>query len=271
MTAIRRLDPSELPACKRLEEDRGWDTDPAKWRLMFAHGEVHAIDADDGDGLAGCVVLTHYGDDLTAVGMMLVADRYGRRGLGSTLMRHALEQTGKRSVELTATRFGRPVYERLGFRPTGTLTIHHGSLPDLPTPSARPATPGDHERILRLDHRTAGADRSAVLTHLLTVAEQTVVADDGFAIAWNAGSHRVIGPVVAPSEEVARDLVVAAARGADRPLRLDVLSGFPDLRAWIVDNGMAGGENELPTMIHGADAVGGDRARYVAPILISMG
>ncbi|WP_157247269.1 GNAT family N-acetyltransferase [Nonomuraea typhae] len=273
MHDIRLLRPEELPLCLQLESDREWSTDPAKWQLMFETGEVYALDAPDGDGLAGCVVLTSYGDRLAAVGMMLVATRYGRQGLGTRLMEHVLEAAGERTVELTATRFGRPVYERLGFRPTGGLTITYGPLAGRTGAGVRAAGPGDHAAIEALDAEATGADRSKALSLLLARAERTVVTGDGsgFAIAWNAGPQRVIGPVVAPSEEVARALVLAAADGADRDVRIDLLDALPGLRPWLAGLGLTEGPAVLPTMVYGAGARPGARDRYVAPILISMG
>ncbi|MDP4502654.1 GNAT family N-acetyltransferase [Nonomuraea turcica] len=272
MSDIRLLGPEELPLCQRLESDREWSTDEAKWRLMFETGEVYAVDAADGDGLAGCVVVTRYGDSLADVGMMLVASRYGRQGLGTRLMEHALEAAGDRIVELTATRFGRPVYERLGFRPTGSLTITMGPMEGAAGSSGvRVATPDDHSALLDLDAEVTGADRSKALTVLLARAERTIVTDGGFAVAWNAGPHRVIGPVVAPSEEAARELILAAAHGADRDVRIDLLDAYPGLRPWLTGLGPTEGPAALPTMVYGAHRHPGDRGRYVAPILISMG
>ncbi|MEV0616244.1 GNAT family N-acetyltransferase [Nonomuraea sp. NPDC050404] len=272
MSDIRLLGPEELPLCRRLESDREWSTDEAKWRLMFEAGEVYAVDADDGDGLAGCVVVTRYGDTLAAVGMMLVAGRYGRQGLGTRLMKHALEVAGDRTVELTATRFGRPVYERLGFRPTGSLTITMGPMRGPAWASAvRVATPDDHAALLALDAEVTGADRSKALTALLTTAERTIVTDGGFAVSWNAGPHRVIGPVVASSEEAARELILAAAHDADRDVRIDLLDAYPGLRPWLTGLGPTEGPAALPTMVYGAHRHPGDRGRYVAPILVSMG
>ncbi|WP_043615950.1 GNAT family N-acetyltransferase [Nonomuraea candida] len=269
---IRLLGTEELPLCRRLEGDRGWSTDEAKWRLMFEAGEVYAVDAPDGDGLAGCVVLTRHGDTLADVGMMLVAERYGRQGLGTRLMEHVLEVAGDRVVELTATRFGRPVYERLGFRPAGSLTITTGPVKGTAWgPAVRPATPDDHAALIGLDAEATGADRGRALTALLATAERTVVTDGGFAVAWNAGPHRVIGPVVAPSEAAARELILAAAHGADRDVRIDLLDAYPGLRPWLAGLGPVEGPAALPTMVHGADRHPGDRGRYVAPILISMG
>ncbi|MGP3936330.1 GNAT family N-acetyltransferase [Nonomuraea sp. KM88] len=272
MSDIRLLGPEHLPLCRRLEGDRDWSTDEAKWRLMFEAGEVYGVDAADGDGLAGCVVVTRYGDTLAGVGMMLVAGRYGRQGLGTRLVEHALEVAGDRTVELTATRFGRPVYERLGFRPTGSLTIAMGPMQGAAWTSAvRVATPDDHAALLDLDAEVTGADRSKALTALLAMAERTIVTDGGFAVAWNAGPHRVIGPVVASSEEAARELILAAVHGADRDVRIDLLDAYPGLRPWLTGLGPAEGPAALPTMVYGAHRHPGDRGRYVAPILISMG
>ncbi|MFI6503623.1 GNAT family N-acetyltransferase [Nonomuraea typhae] len=268
---IRLLGPEELPLCRQLESDREWSTDAAKWQLMFETGEVYALDAPDGDGLAGCVVLTPYGDRLAAVGMMLVVTRYGRQGLGTRLMKHVLDAAGERTVELTATRFGRPVYERLGFRPTGGLTIHYGPLAGRTEAGVRAAGPADHSAIEALDARTTGADRSKALALLLAGAERTVVTESGFAIAWNAGPQRVIGPVVAPSEEAARALILAAADGADRDVRIDLLDAYPGLRPWLAGLGLTEGPAVLPTMVYGAGTRPGERDGYVAPTLISMG
>jgi hypothetical protein len=204
--------------------------------------------------------------------MMLVASRYGRQGLGTRLMEHALQVAGDRVVELTATRFGRPVYERLGFRPAGSLTITMGPMEGAACSSGvRMATPEDHAALLDLDAEVTGADRSKALTALLARAERTVVTDGGFAVAWNAGPHRVIGPVVSPSEEAARELILAAAHGSDRDVRIDVLDAYPGLRPWLIKLGLTEGPAALPTMVHGARSHPGDRGRYVAPILISMG
>ena len=88
----------------------------AKWSLLLAASEVFGVDAPDGHGLAGAVVLTRWGPDLAAVGMMLVAARYGRRGLGRALMEHLLATAGDdATVTLFATDMGRPLYEKLGF------------------------------------------------------------------------------------------------------------------------------------------------------------
>jgi len=115
---IRRLGPGDLRRCVALSIDRGWSPERAKWSLLLAASEVFGVDAPDRRGLAGSVVLTRWGTGLAAVGMMLVAARYERRGLGRTLMEHLLTEAGEdAAVTLFATDQGRPLYEKLGFVP----------------------------------------------------------------------------------------------------------------------------------------------------------
>ena len=115
---IRLLGPADLKRCVALSLDRGWSPERAKWSLLLAASEVFGVDAPDGRGLAGAVVLTRWGPDLASVGMMLVAARYGRRGLGRALMEHLLAAAGDgRRRDAVRHRHGPPLYEKLGFAP----------------------------------------------------------------------------------------------------------------------------------------------------------
>ena len=98
-----------------LSVDRGWSPERSKWSLLLGACQTFGVDAPDGRGLAGAVVLTRWGPDLASVGMMLVAARYGRRGLGRGLMEHVIAEAGDATVTLFATDLGRPLYEKLGF------------------------------------------------------------------------------------------------------------------------------------------------------------
>lgn len=84
---IRALTVDDLHHCADLSEDRGWPREDHKWGLLLAAGHGYGIDAPDGRGLATACVVTHYGPpqagpELAAIGMVLVAERYARQGLG---------------------------------------------------------------------------------------------------------------------------------------------------------------------------------------------
>ena len=220
---IRRLGPADLKRCVALSVDRGWSPERAKWSLLLAASEVFGVDAPDGRGLAGAVVLTRWGPDFASVGMMLVAARYGRRGLGGALMEHLLAAAGENAVvTLFATDMGRPLYEKLGFAPVRRNVSFLGRPRPRPPKAVhgiRAAGRGDLPAILAVDRAAFGADRAAILGRLPGFADRIAVIENGhgivgYAAAWrNHVTSTVIGPLVAPDAEAA----TCAHRRAGRP------------------------------------------------------
>jgi GNAT superfamily N-acetyltransferase len=264
---IRRLEPGDLKRCVALSVDRGWSPERSKWSLLLAASEVFGVDAPDGQGLAGAVVLTRWGPDLAAVGMMLVAARYGRRGLGRALMEHVIAEAGAATVTLFATDLGRPLYEKLGFQPVRRNVSFVGAFrPDRagaggPAVFTRAATEADLPAILAVDCAAFGADRAHILTRLPGFADRIAVlanpahhhdqahlsshADysqqgmSGYAAAWrNTPSSTVIGPLVAPDAQAAERLVADLAAHAHGSIRLDLDPDRPELPAWAGKHGL---------------------------------
>jgi GNAT superfamily N-acetyltransferase len=270
---VRRLDVAEVQDCLDLGTSRGWAREDHKWRFLFEVGEVYGIDAPDG-GLAGVVVLTRYGTELAGIGMMLVAERFGRQGLGTRLMQHALDEAKTATVWLTATKYGRPLYEKLGFRAIGVCSMYLGDF-DVPAPmTTRPASTKDTQAILELDAGVFGAPRADVLTRLPEFAEQIRVVDGpdgllGYAAAWRNVGSTVIGPVVADSTAVAWELIVDLLAGITGPVRLDIDPDRPGLREWIEAQGVQR-VGDTAVMVYGA-SLPGDRDRLFVPLTVAMG
>jgi predicted N-acetyltransferase YhbS len=261
---IRRLGPDDLRRCVALSVDRGWSPERAKWSLLLGCAEAFGVDAPDGPvpsggRLAGAVVLTRWGPDLASVGMMLVSARYARRGLGRALMEHVIGAAGDATVTLFATDMGRPLYEKLGFRPARRCVSFVGTFrpgraapggpPAQPGPGApaeviRPATEADLPSILAVDQAAFGADRGRVLTRLPGFAERLAVLENGqvisgYAAAWrNLPSSAIIGPVVAPDTEAAKRLIADLAAKVSGNVRLDLDPDRPELPAWAHARGL---------------------------------
>lgn len=272
---VRRLTAGDLPAITDLAADRGWPPEQSKWRLMFAVSEPFGVD-DPAGGLAGAVVLTRYGPTLAAVGMMLVATRHGRNGLGGRLMAHALSLAGDAVVYLTATDYGRPLYERFGFRATDSSVTYRGRLtPSPPLAAARPprrVRAGDVAGLQAADTVVFGADRGRVLRELAGFADEFRMLGSpagGYGAAWAKDGTRVIGPLVAPDVVSAAELMAALAAGWAGPVRLDVLGRHADLSAWALAAGLtAAGQTAL--MVRGG-SLPGDRARLYCPVTVAIG
>ncbi|MGP3958720.1 GNAT family N-acetyltransferase [Nonomuraea sp. 3N208] len=268
MTA-RRLTLDDLDDCTRLAKDRGWLPERHKWRLLFEVGEPYGIDAPDGDGLAATNILTCYGDDHAVISMVLTASRFGRRGLGRRLMEHVLERAGDRTVSLYATEYGRPLYERLGFRVVGRAAKHTGLFRGEHSGRTRPATPDDLGTILALDAELFGTDRSALLRRMFTFGEQVRIADGGFGHRWRNDDNTVIGPVVARDEETARALIGDLALGADGEVRMDFDLAHESMIRWAGGHGIAD-PWQVSRMVRGGD-LPGDPACQFLPFMQALG
>jgi GNAT superfamily N-acetyltransferase len=283
---VRRLTLADLPAIAELAADRDWPPEESKWRLMFAVSEPFGMD-DPAGGLAGVVVLTRYGPGLATVGMMLVASRHGRKGLGGRLLQYALALAGDAVVYLTATNYGRPLYERLGFRELDTSVTYRGRLrpgslggggPGASAGAARsvaalrPVTEADAADLRSADAAVFGADRGQVLGVLPEFADAFLLlgtAAGGYGAAWAKDGTRVIGPLVAPGLDSAAALIAALAADWAGPVRLDVLGRHPDLAAWSLASGLTAGD-QTALMVRGGD-LPGDRARLYCPVTVAIG
>lgn len=293
---VRQLSMADLSACVELAADRDWPPEEHKWRLLFRVGEVYGVD-DPAGGLAGVVVLTRYGQELAAVGMMVVASRYGHQGLGRRLMSHLLSRAGGAVVYLTATSAGRPLYQKVGFRAIDTMAMHLGEFrpgsaaaPPVPVippagssarvpsgPSLSPpraASPADIGPIAALDRGAFGADRGRVLAELFSFGEQVILMQDGEAIigyasAWRNADVLVIGPVVAADPRLARMMITTIAADAAWPVRLDILGRHSGLAAWATAHGLVP-RGTTTLMVHGGD-LPGDRDQLFAPVSVAIG
>ncbi|MEU7555982.1 GNAT family N-acetyltransferase [Streptomyces sp. NPDC044571] len=285
---IRALTVDDLRRCADLSEDRGWPREDHKWGLLLAAGNGYGMDAPDGQGLAAACVVTSYGSphakpDLAAIGMVLVADRYARQGLGRRLMTHICNGV-LQGIPLTlhATPYGRPLYEELGFETTGRAEMLVGGFrADAAVSTSddlrvRPAAAEDISRILRLDTEVFGADRTHMITRLPAFADRLLVAEDeegdllGYGALWPNMETHVVGPLVARDTAGAQALVSALAATTDRPLRTDVDVRHEELLAWLKNRGMVSVAFNA-VMTRGRPGLPGDWTRRWAPLTVAAG
>jgi GNAT superfamily N-acetyltransferase len=276
---IRRLTLRDLAACADLAEDRGWPREEHKWGFLLAAGKGYGID-DPGGGLVTACVVTEYGPwdrpALGAIGMVLVAARHARQGIGRRLMRHVVSTMGTTPLTLHATPSGRPLYEEIGFKMSGRAEMLRGHFTpeqSLSRVATRAATAEDLPAIIRLDEAVFGADRTHIVTRLPAFTDRLLVAVErgritGYAGAWPNMDTRVVGPLIAQDTETAKTLVTALAAGTDLPLRTDIDVRHEELLTWLKEHGLA------PTacnsvMTYGIAELPGDWTRRFAPVTVA--
>ncbi|WP_329554014.1 GNAT family N-acetyltransferase [Streptomyces sp. NBC_00696] len=278
---IRRLTLRDRLACADLSEDRGWPREEHKWGFLLSAGKGHGIDAPEGGLLAACVT-TEYGPqdrpDLVAIGMVLVAERYARQGVGRRLMRHLVSGMGTTPLTLHSTSSGRPLYEELGFKATGRAETVRGHFtaagPESPI-STRAATAEDLTGILRLDETVFGTDRTPLITRLPAFADQLRVAEKngriiGYAAAWPNMDTQVVGPLIAQDTETAQALLASLATRTDRPLRTDIDVRHEALLSWAKEHGLVSSAFNT-VMTYGTPELPGDWTRRFAPLTVAAG
>jgi ribosomal protein S18 acetylase RimI-like enzyme len=284
---VRRLTLRDLAACADLGEDRDWPRTERKWSLLLTAGTGYGIDdpdAPEGKRLIAACTLTSYGTgaphdpSYAVVGMVLVATRHGRRGLGRRMIRHALTEAGNAQVSLYATESGEGLYQQLGFTAAGRADMFRGHFrPSGPPPTiaTRPATPDDLTAIIRLDTEVFGHDRTAMIARLPAFADQLRVAENqdgllGYAAAWSERDVDTVGPLIAHDTDTAKALVASLATGTDHRLRLDIDTHHADLCDWLRAHGLARIASHT-TMSYGAPTLPGDSRRRFAPLATASG
>lgn len=275
---IRRLTTDDLVSCAGLSEDRGWPREEHKWGLLLTAGTGYGIDDPAGKGLVAACVLTSYGPGLAAIGMVLVAERFARQGIGRRLMKHVLAEAGDTPLTLHATPNGRPLYEELGFVTTGRAEMVRGrftATDPVVTVPTRPATAEDMAALVRLDAEVFGVDRTHLITRLPAFADQLRVAEQdgaliGYAAAWPNMATHVVGPLIAKDTETAKALITSLAANTDRPLRTDIEVRHEDLLAWAKSQGLESVAFNA-VMTYASPALPGDWTRRFAPLTVAAG
>ncbi|MFC8171242.1 GNAT family N-acetyltransferase [Streptomyces sp. NPDC057325] len=275
---VRRLTHKDLLACADLSENRQWPREEHKWGFLLTAGHGYGIDDPEGEGLLACCVVTSYGPELAAIGMVLVAERYARQGVGRRLMWHVLEELGDTPITLHATANGQPLYEQLGFAEASRAEMVRGRFTfTTPAPAVpvRPATAEDLQAILRLDLEVFGLDRTPLIARLPAFADHLRVAEEdgeitGFAAAWPNMDNHVVGPLIARDPATAKALIASLATATDRPLRTDIDVRHASLLSWVKENGI----DSITTnavMVRSVPDLPGDWRRRFAPLTVAAG
>jgi GNAT superfamily N-acetyltransferase len=214
--AILPFSDAHLEGAFKLSLEMSWSYRIEDWAFALKLGRGMVLTR------AGAVIGTAawfpHGDEHATLGLIIVAGQAQGRGLGALLLDTLIEQGSGRTLILNATPEGRPLYERRGFVPTGTIHQHQGAATgthDAHAPdSVRSMRPSDLAAVTRLDEQAKGFKRPQLLRRLADTGERLVLTRDGepvgFVMRRPFGRGTVIGPVVARSADEALQLIGAA-------------------------------------------------------------
>jgi ribosomal protein S18 acetylase RimI-like enzyme len=165
------------------------------------------------------------------LGNVAVDPAWRNRRIGTTMSTAAIDwlrEAGVRTILLTATDLGKPVYERLGFDRDGVtygIWTRAGPLHDVPADMR--CRSGSVETALRLDAEATGEDRGSYLrSFAIRVRERAADPEAGYRIDLPWGG----GPIVARDRHAGRALYLDMLRRRPRSTL-----AFPDLNASAVE------------------------------------
>jgi GNAT superfamily N-acetyltransferase len=131
MIRIRTMTIADLPLGLRLKNQAGWNQTEADL-LRFLALEAQGCFVAELDGVPVGTLTTCILGRVAWIAMVLVDAKARRQGVGSNLLRYALDYLDDRKVStirLDATPAGRAVYEKWGFIPEYNVARYEGIVP----------------------------------------------------------------------------------------------------------------------------------------------
>jgi predicted GNAT family N-acyltransferase len=242
----------------RLKRAAGWNQLQVDWEMLLDAGcEGNYVATYNGIDVGTITAMT-YERHFSWIGMLLVDPAYRRRGIGTALLKAAIDRVEKvGAVRLDATPTGKKLYDTLGFREEYRLARwQRMAAPHLREPNIQchrvnrqtfPENVSDiASELVRFDSPIFGAERGEILNTLLQNApqyahyvqrgEQVI----GYCLGRSGSDFEQIGPIVAREPDVAQALMLSALQScAHKTVIMDVLVRHKDWLTFLRDFGFS--------------------------------
>ncbi len=237
---IRRMIPDDISLGMKLKSFAGWNQVEEDWEMFLGAGGENFVVSLNGQDV-GTVTSVPFQNHFSWIGMVLVDPSARRKGVGTALLNKSIEVSlQKGPVRLDATADGYELYKTLGFireyelvrmvrrsRPFERETIASCcrlSIDDLPD-------------VIKYDATIFGANRRFILNSFFNRNPEYAInysgeeSIEGYCLGRSGSHYEQIGPVLAESEAIARDLIITALNKCSTS---DVVvDAFVDKSDWI--------------------------------------
>lgn len=205
------MEARDIAAGVRLVEAANWNQTAREWELFLEFSPKGCFVAESGGEVVGTVTTLNYGP-FAWISMVLVDPGQRGQGIGRGLMQAALECLADvPCIRLDATPLGEPVYRKLGFVPEyGILRLERAAQER--KEAGRGSRPFEFEEIVEADARAFDADRTMLLRAMAGWAPELCLATSRESYILGRRGRRFVqlGPVIAPDEAAARELVLSS-------------------------------------------------------------
>jgi GNAT superfamily N-acetyltransferase len=221
--AIVVLGVDDAAAGLALSTEARWNQNEADWRFFLTNGIVFGV--RDGTHLVATAALLPYSGGNAWISMVLVTERWQRRGIATRLVDACLDAARQRGLTtwLDATPAGTAVYGPLGFTPTLQLRRLRFEHSTHEAPAMLAAS--DIDTFSARDRRATGFERNALLAEFGARSGSRILSrDNAVALVRDGRTARHIGPLFADSAAEALALVDAISRSETSPLLIDAIA-----------------------------------------------
>jgi GNAT superfamily N-acetyltransferase len=251
MINLQPLQVQDIPFGMQLKTQAHWNQLPADWETLLGMSEGGSYLAHWQQEPAGTVTTIQYGQQFSWIGMVLVAQRFRGLGIGTQLLKAAIDYARPMGpVLLDATPQGRKLYLSLGFSdicPLERMEVSVLKIPEYPSgPQVRPMRVEDLPACMAFDAPHFGHPRAKLLNafFLHTPEYACVCVQDGELQGYCLGRHgsrfEQLGPLVARDERTARALFwFAGRRLIGKPVIMDIMSEQADWRSFLLELGFS--------------------------------
>ena len=255
---IRHMTAADIDAVAALYRSGGWDHERPFIERVLANPICESLVGVRDEAVVATGIATINGP-VGWVGSIFVDPSQRRRGLGSAITDAVcarIETAGCVTQALIASEYGRPVYERMGFR----IDAWHQILEALPLETAptpprgttlRKMRPDDVDRVGELDRQATGEDRRALLGPLS--ADGWLLETEGRLLGFLIPIEPKCAAIVAPDPldgACLLDLLRHLGRGRRNTLRAALLRDDEDGQLLLEQRGW-GRTFEAPRMLRG--------------------
>lgn len=215
--SVRTITPFDMPELMHLVETARWNQQEKDWEFLLDANPDGCLGMAYQGKIIGTAVALEYSNGPVWINMALVDPEFQNYSVSSDLVEELVRRYRDRPLRLDCTPQASASYRKLGFRPEFEimrLVRSGGPLPPAPTGILRAALQ-DLPDLAALDAEGFICERQFILERLMREDHDCAFKlerGDGFLLSRKGRRFRQLGPVYAPDDQMAADLVAAAIR-----------------------------------------------------------
>ena len=249
-----------------LSASVGWDYDAHEIETIMAAGRIVGHKNMEGKIVSSAAIIP-YDTNVASIGMVIVHEQCRGFGLGRIVTQACIDSvSAETAIMLVATKEGEPLYQKMGFT---TVEHVHKYLADKYVETTSEADflgtikefqEQDFEQLVKLDAAAFGDSRRIFLRKRIQQSQRCVVVKNqdnqmiGYGLTIAGPIYLLLGPIVAPSKEIAHHIINELAKGYQGKLRIDCPSIQKELAPILQQSGFTMAATP-PVMIRNAKKI----------------